>query len=78
MGNSIEGAAGNPVKKSRNHLLLFNVGKLVLDAVKLSFGSLVLGTFIKGDFPQSTLLVVGIIVSVVGAVMGVVLITNSI
>jgi hypothetical protein len=52
-----------------------NIGKFVLDAVKLSFGSLVLGTIIKGDFPQSTLLISGIIVSVLGAIFGIFLIT---
>jgi hypothetical protein len=77
MKNSIEGAVRHPVKKGKNHLLFFNIGKFVLDVVKLSFGSLVLGTIIKGDFPQSTVLAVGIIVSVVGAIVGIFLITAN-
>ena len=64
-----------PVKKSKLRLLLFNIGKVVLDAVKLCFGSLVLGTIIRGDFSQSTLLVSGIIASGAGAIIGVLLIT---
>jgi len=43
--------------------------------VKLSFGSLVLGTIIKGDFSQSTLIILGIIVSGVGAFVGIILLT---
>jgi hypothetical protein len=64
-----------PVKKSKLRFFFFNLGKLVLEAVKLCFGSLVLGTIIRGDFSQSTLLVYGIIVSGVGAFAGIILIT---
>jgi hypothetical protein len=46
MENFIEGAVKNPVKRSKNHLLLFNIGKFTLDVAKLSFGSLVLGIFL--------------------------------
>ena len=61
----------------RNKLRLFflNLGKLILDVTKSSFASLVLGTIIKGDVPQSTLLVAGIIASGVGAALGVILVT---
>jgi ABC-type Co2+ transport system permease subunit len=48
---------------------------LVLDATKLIFASLVLGTVIKGEIPQSTLLVSGIIASVTGAVVGLIFTT---
>jgi hypothetical protein len=65
----------SPAKKNKIRLLFFNIGKLVLDAVKLSFGGLVLGTIIKGDFSQFTLLIAGIIVSAAGAVIGIFLIT---
>jgi hypothetical protein len=65
----------SPVRKSKLHLLFFNIGKLILDAVKLSFGGLVLGTIIRGDFSQSTLLVAGIIVSAAGAVIGIFMVT---
>ena len=54
---------------------LFNFGKLIVDGTKLCFGSLVLGTVIKGDMPQSTLLISGIIASGIGAFIGVTLIT---
>ena len=61
----------------RGKLVLFfaNFGKLVLDATKLSFASLVLGTIIRGDIPPSTLLTAGIIVTGIGAVLGITLIT---
>jgi len=75
MENSVEGAVKNTVKKSKGHLLFFNVGKFTLDVVKLSFGSLVLGTIIKGDFSESALLVSGIIATVVGTIIGIFLIT---
>jgi hypothetical protein len=65
----------SPAKKSRIRLLFLNLGKLILDAVKLSFAGLVLGTIIKGDFSQSTLLVAGIIASAAGAVIGIFLVT---
>ncbi|MCL2127619.1 MAG: hypothetical protein FWH38_05135 [Treponema sp.] len=52
-------------------------GKLALDITKLSFGSLVLGTIIKGDLPQATLLIFGIIVSVIGTIIGITLLMIS-
>ena len=55
-------------KKLRRFLL--NFGKLVLDATKLIFASLVLGTVIKGDIPPTTLIFSGIIASSVGAIIG--------
>jgi len=51
------------------------LGKLILDATKLSFASLVLGTIIKGDISQSTLLIAGIVASGAGAALGVILTT---
>ena len=35
-----------PEKGRRLHLFFLNLGKLILDATKLSFGSLVLGTIL--------------------------------
>jgi len=64
-----------PVKKSKLGFFFLNFGKIVLEVTKLSFGSLVLGTIIKGDIPQSTILMVGIIVSGVGAILGTILVT---
>jgi hypothetical protein len=49
---------------------LENGGKLLLDLSKLTFGSLVLGIIIKGEIEHSTLLLTGIIVSAIGAVIG--------
>jgi len=62
-------------KKSKFRLFFLNFGKLALDATKLCFGSLVLGTVIKGEIPQATLLAVGIIASTVGALGGIILVT---
>jgi hypothetical protein len=66
-------AMGNKPKKLRS--LFLNFGKLVLDITKLSFGSLVLGTIIRGDFSQSVLLWAGIIISAVGALAGIIIVT---
>jgi len=63
------------VKGNKLRLFFHNLGKLILDATKLSFASLVLGTIIKGDISQSTLLIAGIIASGVGALLGVTLTT---
>ena len=57
-------------EKTRLRRFLLNLGKLVLDATKLIFASLVLGTVIKGEIPPATLMVVGIIASGVGAIIG--------
>jgi hypothetical protein len=64
-----------PEKRNKIQRFFLNFGKLILDATKLSFGSLVLGTIIRGDFTQSTLLVAGIIASGVGAIIGLILTT---
>ena len=64
-----------PEKRGKLALFFIHFGKLVLDATKLSFASLVLGTIIKGDIPPSTLLTAGIIVTGVGAIFGITLIT---
>ena len=73
--HSEEVTTGKPEKGNRLRLFFLNLGKLILDATKLSFGSLVLGTIIKGDIPQSALLISGIIASGVGAILGVILVT---
>jgi hypothetical protein len=64
-----------PVKKGKLRGLFLNIGKLVLDATKLCFGSLVLGAAIRGEIPQDLLMLIGIIVSTAGAVIGVLLVT---
>jgi len=75
MGVPTVEAKQKPAERSKIQRFFLNFGKLILDATKLSFGSLVLGTIIKGDFPQSTLLVAGIIASGVGAIIGLILTT---
>jgi hypothetical protein len=60
-------------KKMRRFFL--NSGKLILDISKLSFGSLVLGTVIKGDIPPVALMTAGIIISGVGAIFGLIAVT---
>jgi hypothetical protein len=62
-------------RRGKIRRFLLNFGKLIVDGTKLCFGSLVLGTVIKGEIPQSTLLVAGIVVSGVGAVIGITLVT---
>jgi hypothetical protein len=52
-----------------------NLGRLMLDAAKLTFGSLVLGAVIRGSIEQSMLLQAGIIASTGAAVVGLVLTT---
>jgi len=54
---------------------MLNLGKLILDATKLCFGSLVLGAAIRGEFPTETLLLMGSIISVGGAIGGLAMIT---
>jgi len=51
-------------------LFFLNLGKLILEATKLCFGSLVLGVVIRGEISQSTLLVSGIVASGIGALLG--------
>jgi len=62
-------------KQSKLERLLLNFGKLVLDATKLCFGSLVLGAAIRGEIPTSLLMLIGIIVSVTGTAIGLLLVT---
>ena len=62
-------------KKINTRRFLYNFGKLIVDGTKLCFGSLVLGTVIKGDIPESTLLISGIIATGIGAFIGVILVT---
>ena len=54
---------------------LLNFGKLVIDAAKLCFGSLVLGSVIKGEIPPYMLLTGGIIASAVSSIIGLTLVT---
>ena len=64
-------------ERNKFNIFFLNLGKLILDATKLSFASLVLGTIIKGNIPPSILLIAGIIVSVVGTTLGILFITMN-
>jgi hypothetical protein len=70
METQTEKVTPKKVEKTQLRRFLFNLGKLILDATKLIFASLVLGTVIKGDIPPTTLMVVGIIASGAGAILG--------
>jgi len=54
---------------------LYNIGKFVLDLTKLCFGSLVLGSVIRGEIPTYLLLSVGVIATAIGGVTGIILIS---
>lgn len=75
MYNTVNMEMQKKVKTLNIRRFLLNFGKLVIDATKLCFGSLVLGTVIKGEIPQATLLIVGIIASAAGALGGILLVT---
>ena len=72
---AVQRAAKKGAKKSNFRLFFLNLGRLILDATKLCFGSLVLGTVLKGQISQTTLLTIGIIASAAGALGGVILVT---
>jgi hypothetical protein len=63
--------------KKKLRSFFHNIGKLFLDGARLCFGSLVLGTVLKGEIPHDTLLLIGIIVSSAGAIGGIILVTAS-
>jgi len=75
MKRQVKETAIKGVKKSKIRLFFLNFGKLVLDAAKLCFGSLVLGTVIKGEIPPYMLLTGGIIASAAGALGGIIVVT---
>jgi len=58
------------MERKKIRLFFLNFGKLILDATKLVFASLVLGSVIRGNISPSTLLVSGIIASGGGAIVG--------
>jgi len=47
-----------------------NLGKLLLDLSKLTFASFVLGGILKGELPQYMIIVVGSVIFVILAVVG--------
>jgi len=67
---------GKQAKKTSNiRLLLRNVGKFVLGATKLCFGSLVLGAAIRGEIPAGTLMLAGVVALTIGAAGGILIVT---
>ena len=47
----------------------------MIDMAKLCFASLVLGIIIRGEIPQETLLMIGIIATAAGALFGIIMVT---
>jgi hypothetical protein len=68
---------GGMSNKKRLDKLTKAAGSLILDFSKLCFGSLVLGTVIRGEIPQSTLMWIGVVVSAGLAALGLTFITIS-
>ena len=75
MCNTINMETENKARIFNIRRFLLNFGKLVTDFTKLIFGSLVLGSVIKGEIPPYMLLTGGIIASAIGAAIGVTLVT---
>ena len=50
-----------------------NLGKLLIDMAKLTFASFILGGILKGELPQNVLIIVGCIVFMFFAVIGLIL-----
>jgi len=63
--------AKNLSGKSKTKLFFLNFGKIIIDIAKLCFGSLVLGVVIRGEIPQETLILMGIIATAAGAIIGI-------
>ena len=63
------------VGKNKTKLFFLNFGKIVIDIAKLCFGSLVLGVVIKGEIPQEALIIIGIIATAAGALLGIIMVT---
>ena len=61
--------------KKKHFLFFANLGKVVIDVAKLCFASLVLGVIIRGEIPQETLLLIGIITTAAGTLFGVIMVT---
>ena len=71
----METQAKKQVIRIKLRRFFLNLGKLALDATKLIFASLVLGSVIKGDIPPAQLLFSGIIASGIGAFFGLIVVT---
>ena len=61
--------------RSKTRIFFLNFGKVIIDMAKLCFGSLVLGSVIRGEIPQETLIAAGIMTSAIGAFIGILFVT---
>jgi hypothetical protein len=50
-----------------------NVGKVLIDLEKLTFGSFILGGILRGEIPQYLILLSGSVISALGIVLGLLL-----
>ncbi|MDR0684576.1 MAG: hypothetical protein LBF83_05570 [Spirochaetaceae bacterium] len=50
-----------------------NLGKLLLDFSKLTFGSFILGGILRGELPQYIIIIAGAAVSIICASLGIML-----
>jgi hypothetical protein len=63
------------MNKKRWLYIYESFGKWLVDLSKLGFGSLILGTIIKGDLPQFALLLAGGVFTLITAVLGFLLVS---
>ena len=54
-----------------------NLGKLLLDFSKLTFGSFILGGILRGELPQYIIIIAGLVVSFGCAVLGIIWTTKE-
>jgi hypothetical protein len=54
-----------------NRKIAKNTGKMCMDASKLAFGSLVLGTIIKGDINEAYIIIAGTVAALLLAIVGI-------
>jgi hypothetical protein len=59
-----------------NQKAVENIGKMCMDASKLAFGSLVLGTILKGDIDRMYILIAGTIAALLLAIIGIFLVSK--
>jgi hypothetical protein len=66
------GRIANMKKEKKPTTMKENLGKLLLDVGKLTFGSFILGGVLRGEVPQHIVLIAGMAVSVTCFVVGLV------
>jgi hypothetical protein len=60
-------------RRGKAYGVFHDLGKFLTDIAKLAFGSLVLGTVIRWDIPQETLVVFGVVSSITVALAGIII-----